>query len=131
LILNDNERFPDELAAFRTAFQGRRFGVLLTDGILAEYQIEANKFPPFSLQPSLDTLFGQGRAVRVDEFQLNRSDIQLTGLPQEHREFILDAIAAGASYVITNRQEWLNLSEQTNRHGLQIVNPRSFVELEG
>ena len=131
LILNDNERFPHELAAFRTAFQGRRFGLVLTDGILSEYQIEANKFPPFRLQPTLNTLFGQSRAIRVDEFRLNRSNIQLTGLPDEHKDFVVDALAARASYLVTNRPEWLRLSTQTSGSGLQILTPRRFAELEG
>ena len=43
---NDDE-FPDELAAFRAAFHGRRFRVLLTDGIVYQYQIESLKAPQF------------------------------------------------------------------------------------
>ena len=77
-------------------------------------------------------LFGRGRAVRVDERNLNRFNVHLTGLPQEHTAFILDAVAARASYCITNRQEWLNLTEPTEtRHGLQIVSPGRFVDWEG
>jgi len=72
-----------------------------------------------------------GRAIYIDVGRLNRAPVQMTGLPQEHREFILDAMAARASYVITHRREWLALSEQTARYELQIVTPSQFVELEG
>lgn len=133
LAINDNDRFPDELAAFRIAFQGRLFRILVTDGILLQYQTEANRFPPLiQLLPTLNSLRRDGRAIYFDEYLLNCSRVQLTGLPQEHSEFILDAIAARASYCITNRREWLELSEQTeSRYGLLIVSPSRFVELEG
>ena len=131
LILNDSKRFPDVLAAFRLAFQKRRFRILLTDGILSEYAAESNKFPPFAVQPTLDRLSRQGRVGHVEENQLNRPDIRLPRLTREHRAFIMDAIAAGASYLITDRRQWLGLSAQTNSYGLQIVTPRRFVELEG
>jgi hypothetical protein len=130
-ISNDNNRFPDEMAAFRLAFQRRRFRILLTDGILSEYEAESNKFPPFAVQPTLNGLSRQGRAGHVEENQLNRPNIRLPRLRREHREFIVDAIAASASHLITNRQEWLRLSAQTNSYGLQVVMPRRFVEMEG
>ena len=84
-----------------------------------------------SLSSSLN-LFGRGRAVRIDERNLACFNVQLAGLPQEHAAFILDAIAARANYCITNRQAWLDLSEETERsNALQIVSPGRFVELEG
>ena len=131
LILNDSKRFPDVLAAFRIAFRRRRFQILLTDGILAEYETESNKFPPFPVQPTVNSLSRQDRAGHVEEDRLNRPNIRLPRLRWEHREFILDAIAARASYLITNRQQWLRLSEQTIGYGLQVLTPRQFVELEG
>jgi len=131
LILNDSKKFPDVLAAFRVAFQGRRFQILLTDGILSEYEAESNKFPPFQVQPTLNRLSRQGRAGHVEENRLNRPNIRLRRLRREHREFILDALAGRASYLITNRRQWLSLSAHTNSYGLQIVSPRRFVELEG
>jgi len=132
LLINDNNRFPDELAAFRTAFQNRRFRVLMTNGILEQYLIESNKPPQFQPLPILNKLATDGRAIRLDEHRMNRSNIQLAGLPQEHREFIHDALAARASHLITNRQAWLDLSPETERIcGLQIVSPVRFLEMEG
>ena len=132
LIINDSSRFPDELAAFRVAFQARRFPILLTDGILIEYMDESNRLPAGQIQPKLNELYGTGRAIRKQEQLLDRFPIDLQGLPDEHPVFILDALAAHASYLITNRSRWLELSEQTNdRYGLQIVKPGRFVELEG
>lgn len=132
LIINDEAHFPDELHAFRVAFQGRRFPILVTDALLLEYQTEANKFPPFQIQPTLNTLLSAGRAIRVHEYGLNRFPIELTGLPQEHQAFVRDAIAAQASYLVTDREEWIDLSEQAeSRYGLRIVSPGRFVELEG
>ena len=131
LIANDNEIFRDELAAFRAAFEGRRFRMLLTDGIVSEYLVQSVQVPQFELQPPLNNLSNAGRAVYFDEHLLNRSNIRFSGLPQEHREFVFDAIAGRASYFITNRPEWLNLSDQTaGRYGLQIISPGRFVELE-
>jgi hypothetical protein len=138
LIINDRQKFPDEMRAFDTAFQGRRIRMLITRGILDEYQIEPNKFPPFrqELQPTIDRLNRLGRVIYFDEYDLSRSsnpsNIQLIGLPQEHRSSIYDAVAAQASYFITTRQSWLDLSEQTgSRYGLQIVTSGTFAELEG
>jgi hypothetical protein len=103
----------------------------MTGGIVEEYSTEAKKFPQFQLLPTLQNLSRGGRAVRVDERNLDRSQIRLTGLPQEHSGFIVDAIAGRASYLITNRREWLELSEQTeSRYGLRIVSPGGFAELE-
>lgn len=118
LIINDRQQFPDEMRAFDTAFQGRRFRMLITRGILDEYLVESNKFPPFrqELQPNIDRLDRLGRVIYFDEYDLSHSSnppgIQLIGLPQEHRNFIYDAIAAQASYLITTRRAWLDLSEQ-------------------
>ena len=133
-ILDDRERFFDEVEAVQVAFRGN-FRILITDGILDEYQIESNKFPPFQLQPDLKSLFGGSRIIYFDDYRLDhsltRSSIQLANLPREHRGFIIDAIAGRASYFITNRQAWLNLSDQTEHlHGLQIISPGRFVELE-
>lgn len=132
LIINDRQQFPDEIQAFTIAFRGRRFRVLLTDGILNEYQANSPSFLPFELQPALDNLLRGRRAIYAEESQLQRFPIELTGLPQEHRPFILDAIAGNANYLITNRRRWLNLTEQAeSRHGLSIVTPGRFIELEG
>ncbi|MCH8062619.1 MAG: hypothetical protein IH861_08960 [Chloroflexi bacterium] len=45
LALNDRSIYPEELDAFSTAFRGQRFKLLITDGILVEYQTEANNPP--------------------------------------------------------------------------------------
>ena len=132
LIINDSRRFSDELAAFRVAFQDRRFPILVTDGILIEYMDENNRLPAGQIQPKLNELYGTGRVVRKQEHLLERFPIDLQGLPDEHPVFILDALAAHASYLITDRRRWLQLSEQLHdRYGLQIVTPGRFVELEG
>lgn len=131
LDVNNNRLFPDDLEAFRTAFRARRFRILITDRILSEYQQDSERGPQFQVQPVLDNLSRRGRVLYRGESQLTRYPVQLTGFPREHQAFIQDAIAARASYVITRRREWLRLSAQTSGYGLQIVNPRSFVELEG
>lgn len=131
LILNDRRNFPHELSAFRLAFRGRQFQLLITDGIIREYQAEANSPPQFLPLPTLSRLSESGRIVRRDESQLNRVPVMLAGLPNEHRAFVLDAVAAGAEYFITNRQRWLNVSQQVESgYSLRIVTPNRFVELE-
>ena len=134
-ILGDEDRFFDELESAKIALR-RNFRILITDGILTEYQIESNKFPPFQLQPNLDRLFGGGVMIFFDDYRLDRSltrsSIQLTGLRQEHRAFIYDPIAARANYLVTTRQSWIDLYTQTTRrYELQIVTPATFVDLEG
>ena len=105
--------------------------MLLTDGIVSEYLIQSVQVPQFQLQPTLNNLSNTGRAIYFDEHQMNRSNIRLPGLPPEHWEFIRDAIARRASYLITNRQSWVDLSDQTaGRYGLEIISPGRFVELE-
>ena len=134
LAINDRQAFPEELRAFDTAFQARRFRMLITDGILDEYQTESNKFPPFQqeLRVTINGLNRLGRVIYFDDYRLNRTTININGLPQEHTCFVYDAIAARASHLITNRQPWLDLSPQTEAsYGLQIVSPPRFVDLEG
>jgi hypothetical protein len=73
----------------------------------------------------------RGRIVYLDEPRLNRTPVALTGLPKEHRSFMLDSIASGAEYFITKRSRWLNMLEEVRvSYGLQIVSPARFVELE-
>lgn len=132
LVINDQEIFPDELAAFRTAFRGRRFKVLITEGIIAEYQADVKETFPIQLQPTLDEQLRSGRAVYIANSQLPRPQVATTDLPKEHQSFVLDAIASGASYLVTGRRRWLSLSDQLEEsHGLRIVTPGRFVELEG
>ena len=132
LILDDRRIFPSELSAFRLAFRGRRFRILTTDGIIREYQAESNRPPQFLPLPTLANLSQSGRVVRRVESELNRFSITLAGLPKEHRPFVLDAIAVGAEYLITDRQRWLNITPQLETaYNLRIVTPGTFVELEG
>ena len=132
LVTGQEELFSDERTAFRTAFRGRRFRILVTDDILSEYLKQAITPPQFEPLPALNRLFVQSRAIQLEEYRLNRFSIQITGLPREHSAFIRDAIGAGASYFITKFGPWLSLSEQTQtNYGLIIVTPARFVELEG
>ena len=132
LILNDSSNFSDELAAFRVAFRGRRFRLLLTDHIVQEYESESIKPPQLPLQAGLARLATTARTIQRDESQLNRRTVSLRGFASEHRYFILDSIAAGVEYFITKRQTWLSMEEQArSRYNLHIVTPAQFVELEG
>jgi len=132
LNINDDERHHPELAVFRLAFQGRRFKLLITQGIIAEYQMASGESFSVQLQPELDNHLRQGRAIYREESRLSRPFIELGDVPNQHRAFILDAIAANAEYLITDRRRWLNLSDQLYQsYGLRIVTPERFVELEG
>jgi hypothetical protein len=131
LIINDEEQYHRELAAFRLAFRRRRFKFLITEGIIAEYQVAAGESFSIQLQPGLDNHLRQGRAIYQEESRLSRSLIELGGVPKEHRALILDAIAARAEYLITDRPRWLNISDQVHvDYGLRIITPIRFVELE-
>jgi predicted nucleic acid-binding protein len=132
LIINDDERHHRELAAFRLAFQARRFKLLITQGIIAEYQMASGESFSVQLQPELDNHLRRGRAIYLEESGLSRPFIELGGVPNQHRAFILDAVAANAEYLITDRRRWLNLSDHLYpTYGLRIVTPERFVELEG
>lgn len=131
LVVNDRHRFSHELMAFDSALSARRFRSLVTDGILNQYLLESIKPPQFEPVPVLNKLFTQSKAIRFDEDRLHRSAVELVGLPKEHSVFVLDAIAAQAEYLVTNRPEWLRMPElNQNMQGLQIVNPETFVQLE-
>ena len=131
LVVNDRRLFPDEIEAFTLAFKARRFRVVITEGILDEYESEARNYPPFQVQPPLDELLRGRRALYFEEYHLNRVPFQVTHLPIEHRTFVGDALVARASYLVTDWSGWLRASGQTERYGLRIVKPRRFVELEG
>ena len=120
-----------DIRAFRVAFQARRFRLLITSGIIAEYQSNAGESFAIQLQPTLDNHVRQGRAVFLDQPQIRLSQGELGEFPKEHRVFIQDAIRTDAEYLITNRRRWLLLAEHTTRdYGLHIVTPARFIELE-
>ena len=130
-ILNEPTIFPDEIAAFRPAYRGRPWRILLTDGILDEYQILSERRPQFQLQPALNTLAQECRTTRLDESRLNRFPVILNGFPREHKTYILDAIAGNAEYFVTKRERWLAMSQESaSTYGLYIVTPGRLVELE-
>lgn len=130
--LGDQRLFREELSAFGMAFRGRKFRLLVTDGILAEYQAESNNFPQYLPLPVLNNLADRGRAIFLDELRLQRHPVALDGFPSQHKALILDSIAAGAEYFITKRSRWLAMNEESvSVYGLHIVTPARFVELEG
>ena len=134
LVLNNADTFPYEMAVFRRVFRGQRFRILFTDGILGEYQKESNTPPPFRLllQPTLDNLAEKARAVYLEEPALDWSLPMLETIPKRHRPLVRDAIAGNADYFVTEWPLWLRIAEQArSRHGLRIVTPRQFVEIEG
>ena len=129
---HDAHSFPAELEAFQVSFRRRRFRMLLTSGILDQYQREAINAPQFLLQPVLSDLNERGITFHRDEYHLNRGPIELTGLTKRHQPLIRDAVAGGVAYLITNWPMWLKLTDQTeSKYGLSIVTPATFVELEG
>jgi predicted nucleic acid-binding protein len=132
LVINDQDIFRDELAAFRVAFRGRRFRILITRGIIAEYQNDVKETFPIQLQPALDNQLRSGRAIYLEDSQLPLPQVATIDLPKEHESFVLDAIAGKASYLVTSRRRWLGLSDRLEEnHGLRVVTPGRFVELEG
>ena len=129
---HDVHSFPDELEAFQVSLRRRQFRMLLTSGILDEYQKTANKPPQFQLQPVINELNDTGAILNLDEYRLGRFPVQLTGLTKRHQPLIRDAILGGASYLITDWRKWLDLTDQTEtQYNLHIVTPARFVELEG
>ena len=132
LALNDTELFPDALAAFRIAFRGQRFRILLTDGIIDEYQKLSNKNPQFPLQPILNDIADSGRSILHERTSLNQTPVKLDQLPKRHHTLIEDSVVANAEYLVTKWPLWLRVAEQARtRYGLHIVTPAQFVELEG
>lgn len=128
----DADSFPDEIDAIQVPFRRRQLRMLLTDGILAEYQREANREPQFQLLPLVNDLSDRGVVIRMDEYRIRRFPVQIAGLPNWHQVFIRDAVGAAAEYLITNRTRWLDIAEQSARtYGLHILTPARFVELEG
>jgi len=129
---NDAHSFPDEIEAFQVLLRRRRFRMLLATGILDEYQKTADKRPQFQLQPVINEMNDTGAIIHFDEYRLSRFPVELTGFPKWHQALIRDAIAGGASYLLSKWQRWLDLTGQTEtRYGLRIVTPARFVELEG
>ena len=106
--------------------------MLLTDGILDEYQKTSDRVPQFQLQPALRDIAIGTNVVRLDEYFLNRFPINLNPIPREHRAYIEDAIGAGAEFLITRNERWLRLSpDSSERYGLYIVTPEHFLDIEG
>ena len=132
LIVNDRRIYADELEALTAAFRGRRFRLLVTDGILDEYLTESRVLPQFQIQPTLDNLMRRRRAIYFEEGQLSTTSINPRDLPASHRVVVRDAISADASYLVTTRRRWLGISDRIESgYRLRIVSPRRFVELEG
>ena len=106
--------------------------MLLTDGILDQYQKTSDKVPPFQLQPALNDIRRNTKAILLDEYHLDRTDLNLRRFPREHRAYIRDSIGARAEYFITKYNRWLLMSPETSeRFGLFIITPKHFLEIEG
>ena len=67
---DDVHSFTDELEAFQVSFPRRRFRMLLTSGILDEYQKAADKPPQFQLQPIINELNDNGAIVLLIAFAM-------------------------------------------------------------
>ena len=128
----DRQTFQWELEAFQILDRRGQFRLLFTRDILSEYQKAADKPPQFQLLPVLNNLAEKRVTLNIDENNLKRFPIALTGFTKWHQTFIKDAIGAEADYFITDYRPWLRLSEQTQEHyGLVIATPEHFVFLEG
>lgn len=128
----DSHFFPNELEAFQVSFRQQQIRMLLTSGILDEYQKIADKAPQIQLQPILNTLSESIVAISMDESQLRRYTTRLISVPKWHYGLIRDAIRGRAAYLITDWPRWLDIAQQAEiQHGLSIVTPARFVELEG
>ena len=128
----ESDLFPDEIDAFRVPIYRRQLAILLTDGILSEYQQEANKPPQIRLLPVVNKLNQDGIVLNKDEYRIRRFPVDIPRFPQWHKTFILDAIGANGEYLVTNRRRWLSMEGQArSRYNLHIVTPAQFVELEG
>ena len=132
LTLNDTAIFPDELAASRIAFRGQRFRVLLTDGIITEYQKASFYSPQIVLQPTLEAIADSGRSLYLEESALHRRPVNLERFPKRHRLLVREAIVGDAEYFVTGWPPWLRVAELArSRYGLHIVTAARFFELEG
>ena len=131
LVINDDGLYTEELDAFRLAFTGRRFKILVTQEIILEYQSSSDEGFALQLQPTLEQHFRRGRAVYKPDNELNNPGSDLSEFPKEHRTFWSDTVRGGATYLVTRRKRWLDLANHArSEYGLQIVTPPQFIELE-
>ena len=131
-IIDDPASTSAEADAIRLVVRSTNLRMLLTVGILDEYQKTSDRVPKFQLQPALNEIARGTNAVLLDEYYLNRFPINLNPIPREHRAYVQDAVGSGAEYFITRNERWLRLSaESSARYGLFIVTPEYFLEIEG
>ena len=121
-----------EAEAIRVLVRSRNLRMLLTDGILDEYQKTSNRVPQFQLQPTLNEIAQTTNAILLDNYHLDRTPLNLNRFPREHRAYVRDSIGARSKYFITDNNLWLRMSQETSdRYGLFILTPEHFLEIEG
>ena len=131
-IIDDPTSTLAEADAIRLVVRSANLQMLLTVGILEEYQKTSDRVPHFQLQPALNGIARDTNATRLDEYFLDRAPLNLSSFPREHRAYIRDSIGARAEYFITSDNRWLRMSPETSeRYGLFIITPEHFLEIEG
>lgn len=121
-----------EADAIRAVVRSKILRMLLTDGIIDQYQKTSDKVPQFQLQPALNDIARNTNAILLGEYHLDRITLNLSGFPREHRAYLRDSIGAQAEYFVTSNNLWLRMSPETSeRYGLFIITPEHFLEIEG
>ena len=131
-IIGDPTSNLAEAEAIRVIVRSTNLRMLLTDGILDEYQKTSDRVPQFQLQPALNEITRITKAILLTEYRIDRTPLNLSQIAKEHRAYLQDAIGAGAEYLITRNERWLRMSRETSeRYGLFVITPQHFLEIEG
>lgn len=120
VILNSKVLFlEDSIFDFIKSHSGR-FQVVTTTKVIEEYRKEVQ-----SLQLVLTRLKALGDChVRGKGGGVQRQ--QIRGLRKHHQNLVLEACATGCDYLVTRRQEWLDLNETLARFHLEAITPERF-----
>ena len=102
--------------------------IIVTQKILDEYLDEAQTYnvPTYAIDTTL--LFLDDQHILVRPTKLSPRKKPCPGVVKTHRAFIEDAYRAGAHYLLTDRELWLNAAESIfDCYGLRVMTPSQFI----
>lgn len=124
VILNSKVLFGESEVVDYINGHSSQFQLVLTQRITKEYEKEI-----YSSSLVQTRLIGLGKCViKKKPAKLNRE--QIPGLRKHHDSFVLDACSAQCDYLVTKRQQWLELNSVLREMNcrLKIVTPKQFIE---
>ena len=102
--------------------------LVLTDRIRVEYRKESDRYGGIDLAPVVEALLQRGIAVNP---RGPGPKPELPGWPKKHKALFEEAVRNETQYLVTENDVWLERAGLLQRHGLEVVTPRQYLDSSG